>query len=65
MRENTAAVQDTLLACQELLFKATVLLKILDPELGDQELISSVEAARANLREMAGEAQPQQLPGGA
>jgi hypothetical protein len=59
MRENKAAVQDQLAGCEELLALALKHLKILDPEAGDQELIKSVEAELANLREML------QGPGGA
>jgi hypothetical protein len=58
MRENKAAVQASVLACQELLRAACSQLKILDPKLGVQELIESVAAEQANLREMAGKAQP-------
>ena len=42
MRENEAAVQDLASPCQFLLHQASAHLKILDPELGDEELIKSV-----------------------
>jgi len=55
MRENTAAVQASLLHCQGILRHAMKHLKVLDPELGEEELINSVAAEQANLREMAGQ----------
>ena len=62
MRENKAAVKDSMVACQELLREAAEHLKILDWELGDRELIIWVAAELAELREMAGRAQPPKLP---
>ena len=52
MRENQAAVHAKLPACQMILREACSHLKILDPELGEKELIKAVEAERANLRAM-------------
>jgi hypothetical protein len=49
MRDNEAAVQDESSRCQELLLAASVDLKILDPEHGDEELIELVAAALAKL----------------
>ena len=49
MRDNVAAVQDLSDFCQELLRKASVRLKILDPEHGEEELIKSVAAELAKL----------------
>ena len=48
MRENKAAVQDNLSALQILLSQVSEL-KVLDPELGEEELIESVAAELANL----------------
>ena len=42
IRDNAAAVQDRSRRCQELLLKAARHLSILDPELGDMELIKLV-----------------------
>ena len=50
VRENGASVQDTLVRCQGLLRRATSCLKILDPELGNQELVKSVAAELAKVR---------------
>jgi hypothetical protein len=50
LRENEAAVQARLLHSESLLELATLRLKILDPELGEEELIKSVAAERAKLR---------------
>ncbi|KAJ1478359.1 hypothetical protein T484DRAFT_2952085 [Baffinella frigidus] len=55
MRENQEAVHAMLSACQ-VLRDATTHLKVLDPELGEEELIKSVEAELANLVRMEGEA---------
>ena len=49
LRENTAAVQDMLSLCQTLLHDASLNLKILHPELGEEELIKSVAAELAKL----------------
>jgi len=49
LRENTAAVQDMLSLCQNLLHDASSSLKILNPELGEEELIKSVAAELAEL----------------
>ena len=49
LRENEAAVQDMQALCQELLQEASVRLKILDPTLGEKELIKSVAAQMAKL----------------
>ena len=58
MRENKEAVHAMLAACEQLLCRATKHLTVLDPEVGDQELIKSVAAELDNLREMAGTPQP-------
>jgi hypothetical protein len=50
---------------QGLLLLASLQLKILDPELGEQELIKSMAAEVAKLREMPGKAELQQRPGDA
>jgi hypothetical protein len=65
LRENEPAVQGMLHDCQRLLNDAIKRLKILNPELGDEELIKSVAAELSNLREMAGKGELQQRPGGA
>ena len=49
MRENDAAMQDLSDRCHKLLRAAGKNLKILDPELGDQELIELVAAKMAKL----------------
>ena len=49
LRDNEAAVQDEFNGCQELLLAASKHLKILDPEHGFQELITSVTDALAKL----------------
>jgi hypothetical protein len=50
LRENEAVVKTTLLlSCQILLHQASFDLKILNPEHGEEELIKSVAAERANL----------------
>jgi hypothetical protein len=49
MRENEAAVQDMAGQCLAILDEASSRLKILDPELGEEELIKSVAAERAKL----------------
>jgi len=65
LRENKAAVQDQLFACQNLLGLASLQLKILDPGYGQEELINSMATEVANLRELEGETEPQQRPWGA
>jgi len=47
MRGNEAAVQEFSTQCRNLLGKASVCLKILDPEHGEQELIELVAAELA------------------
>ncbi|KAJ1483455.1 hypothetical protein T484DRAFT_1949889 [Baffinella frigidus] len=49
MRENESRVQVMSIHCQEMLRLANVNLKILDPELGEEELIQSVAAEMAKL----------------
>jgi hypothetical protein len=49
MRENEAAVQDVARQCVGILDLAIGGLQILDPELGEEELIKSVAAERAKL----------------
>jgi len=49
MRENEAAVKDVSSQCRALLGYASVHLKILDPEHGEEELIKSVAAEMAKL----------------
>ena len=60
LRENEAAVQQYSSAmldrCQDLLEEAGAVLKVLDPEVGEEELIKSVAAELANLHVMAGKA---------
>jgi hypothetical protein len=50
LRENEARVQIWAAACQELLEVASKQLTILDPEVGEEELIEAVAAALARLR---------------
>jgi hypothetical protein len=50
MRENEASVKRRFMACQDLLGEARQNLTILDPEVGEEELIKAVEAALARLR---------------
>jgi len=57
MRENEAAVEDLSDRCRGLLGEASECLKILDPEHGEEELITSVAAELAKL------ALPQREPG--
>jgi hypothetical protein len=54
-----------LLQYEKVLSLASSTLKILDPERGEEELITSVAAEVANLRELAGKAELEQRPGGA
>jgi ribosomal protein L7Ae-like RNA K-turn-binding protein len=49
MSENEARVQLWAAACQELLGQARRQLKILDPAVGEKELIKAVAAAAAKL----------------
>jgi hypothetical protein len=49
MRDNEAAVQNLAGAIKYLLSEASVHLKILDPELGEEELIQSVAVEMAKL----------------
>jgi len=49
MRGNEAEVQDFSTQCRYLLDEASMHLKILDPEHGDEELIASVAAELATL----------------
>ena len=50
MRENEANVQVWAAACKELLQQALRHLEILDPEVGEEELIKAVAAEVAKLR---------------
>ena len=50
MRENEAKVQKLAAACQEVLEHASRNLKVLDPEVGEEELIKAVAAEVARLR---------------
>ena len=54
MCEHKATMQDNLPSVKQLLSRASCQLKILDRETGNQELIESMMAEVANLREMAG-----------
>jgi len=47
--DNEAAVQAFSNQCRQMLGEASVVLKILDPELGEKELTKSVEAELAKL----------------
>jgi len=49
MRENGAAVRDNVVHSEYLLLQATSCLKILDSEVGEQELVKSVAAELAKL----------------
>ena len=49
LRENEARVQEAIGQCVHILDEATKHLQILDPELGDEELIESVAAELARL----------------
>jgi hypothetical protein len=49
MRENGAAVQDNLVPCECLLRQASENLKILQSELGEEELVKSVASELAKL----------------
>ena len=50
MRENKARVQKWTAPCAAVLESASKQLTILDPEVGEEELIQAVAAALANLR---------------
>jgi len=50
MRENEASVQKLAAGCQQVLAHASSSLNILDPEIGEEELIQSVAAELARLR---------------
>ena len=50
MRENEASVQKWAAGCAEVLVEARRHLTILDPEVGEEELIQAVATALANLR---------------
>jgi len=50
MRENEARVQEWAVPCAGVLESARQHLTILDPEVGEEELIQVVAAALANLR---------------
>ena len=50
MRENEEKVHKSAAACQELLEHASLFLTILDPEVGEEELIKAVAAEVARLR---------------
>ena len=60
VRENGASVQANLVHCQNLLKRAAYGLMILDPELGEQELIKSVAAEMARLTALIAENTQQQ-----
>ena len=53
MRENEAKVQVLAAGCIEVLEHASLFLKILDPEVGEEELIKAVAAVLAWLRALA------------
>ena len=50
MRENETPVHQTVVQCASVLERASKQLTILDPEVGEEELIQAVAAALANLR---------------
>ena len=50
MRENEAEVQKFAIACEGVLESASQHLTILDPEVGEEELIKAVAAEVARLR---------------
>ena len=54
MREKGASVHSNLAHCRGLLLHATRSLKILDPELGEEELVKSVAAELAKLAQLIG-----------
>ena len=49
LRENEGAVQEDLLNCKQVLEQAGKDLTLLDPELGEEELIKSVAAELAKV----------------
>ena len=49
LRENEAAAKSMLYLRRDILQKACFHLKILDPEHGEEELVKSMEVARAKL----------------
>ena len=49
MFESETEVRDTLVSCRDLLQQASKYLTILDPELGEQELVKSVAAELAKV----------------
>ena len=53
MREYEARLQEMAAACQELLGNASQHLRILDPEVGEEELIKAVAAEAAKLAALA------------
>jgi len=53
MRENEERVQGMAAACQEFLGEARLHLTILDPEVGEDELIKAVAAAQEKLSALA------------
>ena len=55
VRENGAAVQANLAPCRKLLQQATRTIRILDPELGEEELVKSVAAELARLTALTAE----------
>ena len=50
MRENEASVQKWAIGCAEVLKSASQQLTILDPEVGEEELIQAVATALSKLR---------------
>ena len=64
LRENESPVP-YFCTFQELMSNASLQLRVLHPELGEEELIKSVAAEVAKLREMAEKTELQQAPGGA
>ena len=65
MRENGASVQANLVQCLDLLQRASWNLNILDPELGEEELIKSAAAELAKVTAfIANNSERQQGPGG-
>ena len=50
MRENEARVQEMATGCAQLLALASMHLKVLDPEVGEEELIEAVAKELAKLR---------------
>jgi len=51
MREHEATVQTKAAACVAILVLATLQLKVLDPEVGEEELIKAVAEDLAKLRQ--------------